>query len=78
MEEFNQSINELFICQCDSIEHQLVKSDADKLQKIVEEVEGNAVLVTDDLILTISVNSLIFMPESDFSSSYTKFSSDHS
>ena len=26
MEEFNQSINELFICQCDSIEHQLVFS----------------------------------------------------
>lgn len=36
MEKFNQSINELFICQCDSIEHQLVKSDADKLQKIVD------------------------------------------
>ena len=26
MEEFNQSINELFICQCNSIEHQLVFS----------------------------------------------------
>lgn len=36
MEKFNQSINELFVCQCDSIEHQLVKSDAGKLQKIVD------------------------------------------
>lgn len=28
-----------------------VSTDLDKLQKIVEEVEGNAVLVTDDIIL---------------------------
>lgn len=28
-----------------------VSTDLDKLQKMVEEVEGNAVLVTDDLIL---------------------------